>query len=83
MTLLELLERSGIPTLPGTGLVILLLIIRILVVMRVDKFITSRLPEKPQETTAAPTHFGAYAAGDGGAITAAISAAVNEYRKLK
>jgi sodium pump decarboxylase gamma subunit len=84
MTILELMERFGISPLPGTGIVLVAMIILIAIVMRIDKAITARFPPEP-ETTAAPAHFApAYAAaGDGGAITAAIAAAVNEYRKTK
>jgi sodium pump decarboxylase gamma subunit len=81
MTILELMEHYGISALPGTGIVLMALIILIVIVMRIDKAITARYPPKP-ETTAAPTFAPAYAAsGDGAAVTAAIAAAVNEYRK--
>jgi sodium pump decarboxylase gamma subunit len=83
MTILDFLGQFGISTLPSTGIVILLLIILMLIISRVDKFITSRYPPKPEETTAGLVHAPVYAAGDGGAITAAITAAVTEYRKSR
>ena len=79
MTIIEMLGQSGVLTLLGMGVVFGFLIIMIFAVLGVgkvihllglDKDLLAEVP-KPQ------------AANDSAAVTAAISAAVNEYQKTK
>jgi oxaloacetate decarboxylase gamma subunit len=75
-----MLEQSGVLTLLGMGIVFGFLIILIVCVTLVGKFIHAIGADKDlqQQPKAAG---GAAPAGNAGAVTAAISAAVNEYRK--
>jgi oxaloacetate decarboxylase gamma subunit len=79
MTIVEMLGQSGILTLLGMGIVFGFLIIMIISITMVGKFIHTIGADKdisaPAKTAGAP------AAGNKAAVTAAISAAVNEYRK--
>ncbi|MDR1446900.1 MAG: OadG family protein [Treponema sp.] len=79
MTILEMLEQSSVLTLLGMGIVFSFLIILIVCVTLMGKFFhVVRADKNVQQpaTTQSP------AAGAGNAaVTAAISAAVNEYRK--
>jgi oxaloacetate decarboxylase gamma subunit len=79
MTILEMLEQSGVLTMLGMAIVFGFLIIMIIAVTLVGKFIHAvgadkdlRQPPKAPAGGSAPA---------GGAVTAAISAAVNEYQK--
>jgi oxaloacetate decarboxylase gamma subunit len=83
MTIAEMLEQSGVLTLLGMGIVFGFLIILIVTVSLMGK-VMSALGLNTDTGTPAKTA-GAPAAGNkavsGAAVTAAISAAVNEYRK--
>jgi len=81
MTIIEMLQQSGILAILGMGIVFLFLIIMVLVINLFGKIINSRISDKddifpvkanipaPSGTVNKPE------------ITAAISAAVSEYRK--
>jgi oxaloacetate decarboxylase gamma subunit len=79
MTILEMLEQSGVLTLLGMSIVFGFLIVLIIAVTIVGKFIQVIGADKdlrgPKAGTAAPGGSG------NAAVTAAISAAVTEYRK--
>jgi oxaloacetate decarboxylase gamma subunit len=78
MTIVEMLEQSGVLTLLGMGIVFGFLIILVIAVTTAGKIIQALGVNKDIPRTAAPAP-----AGDGAkaaAVTAAISAAVNEYR---
>ncbi len=81
MTIMEMLGQSGVLTVLGMGIVFSFLIILIICVtllgklvhaMKWDKDVTDPAPA-PRTAPARPA--------DNTAVTAAISAAVNEYRK--
>jgi oxaloacetate decarboxylase gamma subunit len=80
MTIVEMLEQSGVLTLLGMGIVFSFLIILIIAVTIAGKIIHALGLDTdtgvPVKTAGAPA-----AANDKAAVTAAISAAVNEYRK--
>jgi len=79
MTIVKMLEQSGILTLLGMGVVFGFLIIMVIVISVAGNFIKEKAASPGQSNGAKP---GFSAAGsDSGQITAAISAAVNEYRK--
>ncbi|MDR2404075.1 MAG: OadG family protein [Spirochaetaceae bacterium] len=83
MTIIEMLEQSGALTLLGMGVVFSFLIIMIVCVSLVGKLIHAMGLDKD---VGAPVNAGVLPAGsvnkaDNGAVTAAITAAVNEYRK--
>jgi oxaloacetate decarboxylase gamma subunit len=79
MTITEMLGQSGVLTLLGMGIVFSFLIILIVCVTLVGKFILAIGADKDLgQPPKAPA--GKAPAGNG-AVTAAISAAVNEYRK--
>ena len=79
MTIVEMLGQSGILTLLGMGVVFGFLIVMVIVINLAGKLIKEKVAfsGQPHEVTPA---FNA-AVPDNGQITAAISAAVNEYRK--
>jgi oxaloacetate decarboxylase gamma subunit len=82
MTIVEMLEQSGVLTLLGMGVVFSFLAILIVAVTLVGKFIHAIGADKdlnqPAKTgTGAPANSAAKAT----AVTAAITAAVTEYRK--
>jgi len=79
MTILKMLEQSGILTLLGMGVVFGFLIIMVIVISVAGKFIKEKAA-LPGQSNGTKPGFSA-AASDGGQVTAAISAAVNEYRK--
>jgi oxaloacetate decarboxylase gamma subunit len=81
MTIMEMLEQSGILTVLGMAVVFLFLWIMIVCVNMVNKIIhrlglDKDVQEPPAYAPAAPV-------GNQGQITAAITAAVNEYRKTE
>ncbi|MDR1059472.1 MAG: OadG family protein [Treponema sp.] len=83
MTIVEMLEQSGVLTLLGMGIVFAFLIVMIICVSLVGRIIRAFDQGKD---VGAPAKAGVSPAGpagraDNGAVTAAISAAVNEYRK--
>jgi len=78
MTILDMLGQSGTLTLLGMGVVFGFLIIMVIVISCVGKIIKNMSLEKEIKPaiSAAPRP-----AGNNDAVTAAISAAVNQYRK--
>ena len=80
MTIEVMLEQSGVLTLLGMSVVFSFLIILIFAITGVGKIMNALKLNKelmPQALAAAPSA----SAVSAGAVTAAISAAVNEYRK--
>jgi oxaloacetate decarboxylase gamma subunit len=79
MTIVDMLEQSGILTLLGMGVVFTFLTVMILCVSLTGKIIHALGADKDvQPAPAAPTQGGH--AANGAAVTAAITAAVTEYR---
>jgi oxaloacetate decarboxylase gamma subunit len=83
MTIMEMLGQSGILTVLGMGIVFSFLAILIICVtllgkvvhaLKLDKDVTDPAPAAPRPAAAPSTNNNA-------AVTAAISAAVNEYQK--
>jgi oxaloacetate decarboxylase gamma subunit len=80
MTIVEMLEQSGVLTLLGMGIVFSFLVILIICVILVGKFIHAIGADTDVTQAAQPA---APAVGGAAAITAAITAAVTEYRKME
>jgi len=81
MTIMEMLGQSGVLTVLGMGVVFSFLIIMIFAITAAGKIINALKLNKelmPQALAAAPS---ASVSGNSASVTAAISAAVNEYRK--
>jgi len=78
MTILRMLEQSGILTILGMGVVFGFLIIMVIVISVAGKFIKEKTALPGQPNGAKPAF---NSVSDNGQVTAAISAAVNEYRK--
>jgi oxaloacetate decarboxylase gamma subunit len=78
MTIVEMLEQSGVLTLLGMGIVFSFLLILIITVTVSGKVIHALGLDKDLQT---PPPKAAAGAPGGDAVTAAISAAVKEYRK--
>jgi oxaloacetate decarboxylase gamma subunit len=79
MTITVMLEQSGVLTLLGMGIVFSFLIILIIAISGVGKIINALKLNKdliPHALAAVPS-----ASADASLVTAAISAAVKEYRK--
>jgi oxaloacetate decarboxylase gamma subunit len=81
MTIAEMLGQSGVLTLLGMGIVFSFLIILIVCVTLTGKIIHARGADKDLLQPAKPVSGAPAAGSNNGAVTAAISAAVNEYRK--
>jgi oxaloacetate decarboxylase gamma subunit len=84
MTIVDMLEQSGVLTLLGMGIVFLFLVILIISVTLAGKVIHGIGWDKDVlEPAKAPAAAAVPASGGGNqaAVTAAISAAVTEYRK--
>ena len=84
MTIVEMLGQSGILTVLGMGVVFGFLIIMIITISLVGKAIIAMEAKKAAATAVIPveTAGGApVAPGNDAHVTAAISAAVNQYRK--
>lgn len=81
MTIVEMLEQSGVLTLLGMGIVFSFLIILIISVSLTSKIIRSLIVNKDAGAAPGPASPGPSAAAKTTAVTAAISAAVTEYRK--
>ena len=86
MTILEMLEQSAILTVLGVGIVFSFLIIMIICVTLMGKIIRTLESGKNNQDQEAATQEAAIAAQavkkvENGPIIAAITAAVNEYRK--
>ena len=82
MTIMEMLGQSGVLTLLGMGIVFSFLIILVIVISQVGRFISSREPDNTTAVPAVQPVVSAPASVENGAqVIAAISTAVNEYRK--
>jgi len=79
MTIVEMLGQSGILTILGMGVVFGFLIIMVIVISTAGKLIKEKAAFSGQSNGTKPG-FSA-AVSDSGQVTAAISAAVSEYRK--
>jgi oxaloacetate decarboxylase gamma subunit len=80
MTIFDMLEQSGVLTLLGMGIVFSFLVLMIIAVTIVGKIIHALGMDKEAEVKSGSTTAG-LTSGQSGEVTAAISAAVNEYRK--
>jgi oxaloacetate decarboxylase gamma subunit len=82
MTIVDMLEQSGVLTLLGMGIVFSFLVILIICVSLAGKIIAAIGANEDLRRSAPPSSGGAAPAGNANvAVTAAISAAVAEYRK--
>jgi len=81
MTILEMLEQSAILTVLGVGIVFLFLIIMIICVTLMGKIIRYLESGKNIQDQEAATAAQAVKKVENGPIIAAITAAINEYRK--
>jgi oxaloacetate decarboxylase gamma subunit len=83
MTIVEMLEQSGVLTLLGMGVVFGFLAIMIICIDLTGKIIRALGGDKGarEPVQAGVSASSGVTADGGGAVTAAISAAVNEYRK--
>jgi oxaloacetate decarboxylase gamma subunit len=82
MTIVEMLEQSGVLTLLGMAIVFTFLLIMIICVTLMGKLIHALGADK-DVTRSAKTGGPAPAAANAAAVTAAITAAVTEYRKTE
>jgi oxaloacetate decarboxylase gamma subunit len=83
MTIVQMLEQSGVLTLLGMGIVFGFLIILVISVSLTGKVIRSLGMNKDAGAAPGPTSPGPSRVAKTTAVTAAISAAVTEYRKEK
>jgi len=86
MTIFEMLGQSGILTLLGMGVVFLFLFLMVIVIGLVGTIISGKNPDKDTTASNAETRDGTAVLASAGmnnkdGVTAAISAAVTEYRK--
>ncbi|MDR0444366.1 MAG: OadG family protein [Treponema sp.] len=81
MTIFDMLEQSGVLTLFGMGVVFSFLVVMIVAITLVGKVIHGLGLDKDTASSAAAKAVPAAAKSGNGEVTAAISAAVNEYRK--
>ena len=82
MTIVEMLGQSGVLTLLGMGIVFSFLIIMIISITVVGKIIHALGADKDVSAGPSASRTGGGApASENSAVTAAISAAVTEYRK--
>jgi oxaloacetate decarboxylase gamma subunit len=81
MTIAEMLGQSGVLTLLGMGIVFSFLIILIVCVTLTGKIIHVLGADKDLQQVPKPVGGAPAAGSNNGAVTAAISAAVTEYRK--
>jgi oxaloacetate decarboxylase gamma subunit len=84
MTIVDMLEQSGVLTLLGMGVVFSFLVILIISISLVGKFIHAIGADKPEQGSGATQPAKPAAPGgaaNASAVTAAITAAVTEYRK--
>jgi len=80
MTIMEMLGQSGVLTVLGMGVVFSFLIILIFAITLVGKLINAL---KLNKDLLAAGQTAAVVSGNAASVTAAISAAVTEYRKTK
>jgi oxaloacetate decarboxylase gamma subunit len=85
MTIVEMLEQSGVLTLLGMGIVFAFLAILIVCVTLMGKVVHALGADKDitQSQPARPSAPPANSAAKTAAVTAAITAAVNEYQKTE
>jgi oxaloacetate decarboxylase gamma subunit len=81
MTIVDMLEQSGVLTLLGMGIVFSFLVILIIAISLAGKVLRAAGGDGDPPRPAKAAGGGAAPAGNGGPVTAAISAAVNEYQK--
>ena len=81
MTILEMLEQSGVLTLLGMGIVFSFLVILVLCVAAMGKIVHALGADKDVAKLEAGNSAQSSSPAKSSAITAAITAAVNEYRK--
>jgi oxaloacetate decarboxylase gamma subunit len=81
MTIIEMLGQSGVLTVLGMGVVFSFLIIMIFAITAVGKIIIALKLNKGLMTQVLASPSASVASGNAVSVTAAISAAVNEYRK--
>ena len=86
MTIFDMLNQSGILTLLGVGIVFSFLIILVFAISLtgkiIGKFVKTQSGLQPACCSTNNSSAANGGGGNNGAITAAISAAVNEYRKI-
>ncbi|MDR0388451.1 MAG: OadG family protein [Spirochaetaceae bacterium] len=75
MTIVDMLGQSGVLTLLGMSFVFGFLVILVICVTLTGKLIRRLVPQEEENTAAPPP------SGTNGAVNAAISAAITEYRK--
>lgn len=86
MTIVEMLGQSGVLSLLGMGIVFGFLIIMVVTITLMGKIVGALSPDKGTTAPAAGAKTSSAApasAGNNAQVTAAIAAAVNEYRKSK
>ncbi|GHV82481.1 hypothetical protein AGMMS49991_10390 [Spirochaetia bacterium] len=83
MTIVDMLEQSGVLTLLGMGIVFSFLAIVIISVTCMGKIVHALGADKDVGASPSAAAKPAVAAAGQPAVTAAISAAVNEYRKTE
>ena len=81
MTIIEMLEQSGVLTLLGMGVVFGFLVIMVITITLAGKLIRALGLDKNTAAVAQTGSAASASAGNNAQVTAAISAAVNEYRK--
>lgn len=81
MTIMEMLGQSGILTFLGMGVVFIFLIIMIIVIGQTGKIINKNETKKVNIGSANQITLVSTGTDDNSSTTAAISAAINEYRK--
>ena len=81
MTIVEMLGQSGVLTLLGMGIVFSFLVIMIIAITMTGKVIHALGWDKNVQPAAGSASSPAKNQGNDAAVTAAIGAAVNEYRK--
>jgi oxaloacetate decarboxylase gamma subunit len=83
MTIMEMLGQSGVLTILGMGVVFSFLIIMIITISGVGKIITALKLNNALMTQVLAAPPASTVSENAVSVTAAISAAVNEYRKNK
>ena len=83
MTIVEMLGQSGVLTLLGMAVVFGFLVIMVLVISLVGKIINARIDPAAIAVSVGTTRQAVSNTGNDTHITAAITAAVNEYRRGK
>ena len=83
MTIFDMLEQSTVLTLLGMGVVFSFLVLMVITISFIGKVINLfvRKAQSGMSSACCTTNAGVQNAGNETSVTAAISAAVNEYRK--